>query len=622
MTTNLTIVQDLVTRIKKYSQSYYSGESEVSDEYWDSLVDQLRFYDPDNDLLKKIGWGFEINGDKVKHSYNLTVGSLSKILADRDTIPNNFCDTRVRISAKLDGLTVVSYYKNGDLVLALTRGNGTYGQDVTDKMRIIGYEKLPNQFSGAIRGEVLISNDDWTLYNLNTIFSNQRNAASGIMNRDDWTPSDLLGLSYVVYKIIAWEKDDQSYEIERISEFLEDDLAFKHAPYVYTSDVNSCNLRELYDKYNSIYPCDGLVFTLGYIPSKDDILEYTEIAYKFQAESKESKVTGIDWNTTITGKVVPVVQINPVELSGAMVCRVTAYNAKFVKDNKIGVGSLIECCRSGEVIPKILKVNTPAQSVEMISKCPQCGGDLHWKGVDLVCDNCSESNTVYQFISTIAEMDNVGGSLYTKLINIFNLDSIESLVNFLKELNYDGDYELFLNKACKEISGTVTQSKVREILDTFLKPINPVRFLVACNIPGLSWTTAKAILDYFPNFSNDPAGDDLDRLYEIKGIGGSLVESIRKNMNRLIALRKYVIISTHTKEEQPQFKVAITGSLSIKRSEFDKKLADKGISQSGNFKEIKYLITNNPNSTSSKMQNAKKNGVEIISEDEFTRLYL
>lgn len=633
-------VDELESMITKYARSYYSGESEVSDEYFDSLVDELKEICPDSEILNKTGWGFKPEGRKVSHGFGLHIGSLSKVKSV-ESIPERFFldSARLRISAKLDGLSVVCYYKDGYLTHAVTRGNGSVGLDVTDKMLKINSSlrclSCSNCFTGAIRGEVVmpyhIWDDNYEDYRKDNPSANPRNLASGIMNRKEVT-DELLNLRYVTYKVLAAESDPITLcdNVRANEEFLRSN-GFDVAPSVHPEDgylINEEFLGSTFEKFKEFYPCDGLVFTL-----MNPGLVYDEIAYKFKAESALVTVTDVTWSPARTGRLAPRVWFEPVELSGAVVKKATAFNARFIVDNKIGVGAVLEVCRSGEVIPHILKVVRPAEVVETPKYCPNCATELVWSGDDLICESENESQLAYRFLTVIAPVEGAGYSLYSQIVEYLGLVSLEALDHFLSTYTRSPAGQMMrttdeIIKDLKEkgLSGSVTQSKARNILFALTQDVDFVTFIVACSVKGVSWKTAESIADNYPDYLIDLAHNKVnyDKLISISGIGSRTVETLSHFEERLrrLSSRLYVTYPVKKDKKEVAFKVAITGSLSIKRSDFDSKLLEVGIEQSSNFKEIKYLITNNPDSTSSKMRKAKENGVEVISEEEFTKLYL
>lgn len=637
MTNRITQLESL---IPMYAESYYSGQSEVSDEYFDALVDELRTLKPDSEVLKKTGWGFNPSGSKkVKHLYQMHVGSLGKVKSEEE-IPSSLIPSNVgdycRVSAKLDGLSVVSYYSAGKRVLAITRGNGEVGKDVTQKMRIIDpcNNELTYGFTGAVRGEVIIDNRTWdrikSRYEDNPS-ANQRNIAAGIMNRNDvegQVDEDLSLLRYIVYKVVACENYalDGSFDIPQLPSASFDDIPCVRFHYGSWKDIES-QFEVLVSEFRKKFPCDGLVLTSNHCAQKDTSeIVYNEVAYKFQAESKQVVVNEVTYSATRTGRMAPRVWFDSVELSGAMVQKATGFNAKFIKDNCIGPGAVIEVCRSGEVIPDIMRVISPAESGEpqLPSFCPTCNTELKWDGVDLVCEHENESQLAYRFISVLGETDGVGWSLFSKILEMYDIKNLETLVKFIKLLKIS--WKTTTDIIPGFISGSVTQGKCVKVLEKICSKVNPVSFIVACNIGGISWTTAKSLMENYSEFINDIKGTKVDwvKVSNIKGFGYSTVVALQSAESRIKSLAEVMEFEEvkYGPRVESQFKVAITGSLSIKRSDFDSLLESKGISQSSNFKEIRYLITNNPNSGSSKMKKAKDNGVEIISEEMFTKMYL
>ena len=353
-------IEELELQISYYASKYYMGEPEISDEQFDMLVDKLRQLKPNSAVLKT-GWGFEVNGDKVKHKYS-HIGSLDKTKTYED-IPDRFKQRTIYISPKLDGLSAVAYYENGQLVKGITRGNGEYGKDITNKLRIIlGSDIVDTNFTGAVRGELIISDSNWEL--LQTKYTNliaPRNFAAGIINRKD-LDEDIQYIDMVVYKVVGQENKATMKNREEMLQWL--NLNFKHSVPIYyypVLNLSSWNTyhKTTFEQFKKLgYGLDGLVldspeimydtYTKGYI--------FDEVAFKFNAETTVVTVTDIEWSLTRTQKIIPVICFEKCYLSGAELERATGFNAQYIYDNKIKPGSKVEVCRSGEVIPYILGV--------------------------------------------------------------------------------------------------------------------------------------------------------------------------------------------------------------------------------------------------------------------------
>lgn len=353
-------IEELEAQIMYYATKYYSGEPEISDEQFDMLVDKLRKLNPNSKVLKT-GWGFEVNGDKIKHKY-AHIGSLDKTKTYED-IPERFKQRTVYISPKLDGLSAVAYYENGRLVKGITRGNGEYGKDITNKLSIIlGKEIEDKTFTGAVRGELIISDLNWQmLLDKYTNLIAPRNFAAGIINRNE-IDEDIQCIDMVVYKIVGQENRPILKNRDEILQWLK--LNFKNCvPNYYYPVLNlsswSTYHESTFEDFKKLgYGLDGLVLTNSDVLYNNSTQGYVydEVAFKFNAETTIVTVTDIEWNLTRTQKLVPVICFDKCYISDAEIQRATGFNAKYIYENKICVGTQVEICRSGEVIPYILGV--------------------------------------------------------------------------------------------------------------------------------------------------------------------------------------------------------------------------------------------------------------------------
>lgn len=367
----MTRIQELETLIPKYAQQYYDGSSEITDEEFDALTDELRELDPNHWILSAPGWGYDpykdkdTVGKKVKHLYQRISGISSKPRKIEDVTVNG----EVNVSAKLDGLTVVTYIKNGKITLAVTRGNGDTGKDVTAKViHLHGSDEIADKnFTGSVRGEAVISHKSWEKFSEKyPDAKNQRNSAAGIINNSLEPLKDLEFIDYVLFSVNTSSYDvgaTHSQKLKWLSQNFEKVVENK------TVDMRTIrsakNAEEIlamyYSKVRETYPCDGLVLTeeLQTAREKDGLIYYegNVQAFKFPSETKETLVLDIEWNMSKGNKFIPVLILEPVVLNGATVRRVTAINAAFVQKNNIVPGKTrVKVRRSGEVIPQIVKV--------------------------------------------------------------------------------------------------------------------------------------------------------------------------------------------------------------------------------------------------------------------------
>lgn len=350
--------EELEAQILYYSTKYYEGNPEISDEQFDMLVDKLRELDPMSKVLKT-GWGFEINGDKVKHKY-AHIGSLDKTKSYED-IPERFKNRTIFISPKLDGLSAVAYYENGNLVRGITRGNGEYGKDITDKLNIIlGNQIFDKTFTGAVRGELIINEKNWDILKnkYNNLIS-PRNFAAGIINRKE-IDEDIYFIDMVVYKIVGQENRQVISTREDMLQWLKTNfkccIPIYYYPVLNKSSWETYHLATFNEFKKLGYGLDGLVLTSPNIlfNAQTNGYIFDEIAFKFPAESTTTTIKYIEWELSRTQRLIPVAVIEPVELSGAIVERATCNNAKWVLNMGLKPGCVVEIVRSGEVIPQIL----------------------------------------------------------------------------------------------------------------------------------------------------------------------------------------------------------------------------------------------------------------------------
>lgn len=623
-------IEELENSIRYYSTKYYEGEPVVTDEVFDSLVDKLRTLKPDSEVLKT-GWGFEVNGAKVKHKYS-HIGSLDKTKTFED-IPDRFKNKTIYISPKLDGLSAVVYYQNGTLIKAVTRGNGEYGKDITNKLKIIlGPTISDRKFTGAVRGELIISNTNWNkLQNKYTNLIAPRNFAAGIINRKD-IDEDIQYIDLVVYKIIGQENTPILEDRESILHWLQ--LNFTHCiPICYYPTLNKqcweTYHTETFNKFEQLgYGLDGLVLDSSNVLYDNSTMSYNydEVAFKFKAETTETTIKNIEWTLSKSQRLVPVAVVEPVELSGAIINRATCNNAQMVKDLGLGVGSTIEITRSNEVIPCI--VNVIEESTQPLpDKCPICGSQLQWVGVDLKCVNnqCPniELSNLQQWCESIGETDGLQWTLMKQYLDLYKIGNIS---------------DLYTNKdiVLKDLSSkrlTITEEKIYEFFKKlYIEPVPIYKALLALNIPRLGEKTCKVlakekqlILGYYSYLLDYSHGiyTDVTPYYNkfIEVVKQATQMSIWQNSIRFLNLRYLFqdarVIFEDTVDNVSIKYIGVTGSLeTMKRKDFENYINKYGYELTTNIKKCCCLVANN-SSTSSKYKEAQKYNIPIITEKEF-----
>lgn len=633
----------LQKKLMEASQKYYSdGSSTLSDEEFDSLAAQLKEQEPDNPILHKVGFGYDVNkdttpGEKVKHKYG-KAGSLTKAYNWKE-LNQSFIQDEVHASLKLDGLSVVLYYYKGELYQALTRGDGTVGIDITSKIQSIMGTQLKDQaFTGAVRGEILMTVPNFHIFKqLHPEAKNPRNSAAGLINSKDLSP-DLQYLDVVVYTVVGDESSAEDTKHRRtVQSWLESQ--FEHVvpySYVWLTESNYLDgLNALKSCWEGIYPSDGIVLSDPIIQRNTATGEmtYNSQAFKFASETATTKVTEVEWNLSKSRYLIPRVLVEPVELAGTMVSAATGFNAKYILDNNLGKGSQVEVEKHGEIIPNINKVLVPSET-ELPTVCPICGTELIWSGVHLSCPNTECSNAATQdmliWLEQLVPTDRLGDTLklkFAKQLTGQNSVSVEDIMNLAESAaTYTGTY------ADQIVSATIGAGVQLDLFLNMLCDLHTKRFTLsaaikALNIPRFGEITADKLAAHGEQVKSLIYVQSEDEAYsllsKLEGIGRADATAWSKNLNKVARLRLIADrIDWSTNDTEIRGRVAITGKLSVKRSDFQSELKLAGFIVTDVNKDTDFLITDDPDSNSSKNQKADKFGITKITEGDFRSKYL
>lgn len=648
-------IGQLEQKIIDAAQAYYSGNPIISDREFDGMIDYLRAVNPTSEILTTVGWGYNPYkniGEKEPHLYGDVKGIDRKPRAIED-IPIEFFNGKILKAAKLDGGSMICYFVNGKMTKALTRGKGNIGINKTDKvLKVLEKElNIPDgfDFTGAIRGEFCISNKNWQeMLDKGVVSgeSNQRNVAVGYLNRDEMS-DELKYCDIVFYKVVGYANNNSRYnqiyvdniintnnfDVKFLRKFIKEEYIVEYEIIDNASTITQDSLELSYNSFKDKYLCDGVVLTRGErTPIKlgtkfDDkyAIENDEIAYKFEDETAETEIEAIRWKMSKGNKAIPVINVKPVQLSGVTVSNATAFNAKYVYDNDLDVGSKVELLRSGEVIPYVSKVisgsnGSGRKKLDEMS-CPYCGTHLSWDGVDLVCTNKECANRDFQnlriWVNNIAPIDGMSETLNFKFFEEKGIDSLENLYSHsCSDLEFMGE------------ASNTHKGKFNLVLDKlFNQPIKFKDLLVGLNIKMLGDKNANKLAtneEFIALFEEFVEIEDIDLFISkatpiITEVVGQAMAANICSADGLTKLKnaKYVEhrIDYSYEAVKDLIPVVITGKLSIPRKDFEKFLNESGFEVRGSIsKDIKYLITDNPNSNSTKNKKADELGIEKITE--------
>lgn len=631
--------------LNKWAYDYYVLDNPTaSDEEYDKLYHEVLDFEKANPELTdansptlRVGGIIRDEFSKAKH--------IKRMWSMEDVFSNNELEEwieRVYKNAgmqeffcepKFDGASMNLIYENGLLKQAITRGDGEIGEDVTQNVKTIRSVPLKIEYNGLIeiRGEVLIKKDDFEAINeerLNEgepLFANPRNAAAGSLRQLD---SSITAKRKLVFYPWGLGKNTlaQSGLFDKMSFVYEQ--GFLSPPMrVKCNSIEEIEAfyQKLISKRESIpMMMDGMVVKVDDVHVADELgytVKYPRwmCAYKFPAVEKVTKINAITLQVGRTGVVTPVAEIEPVNIEGAMISRATLHNFDEIERKDIRVNDSVIIIRSGDVIPKIIKVLIERRSgnekvVHRPTICPTCGSELLDEGTLIKCQNLNCSDRVTNAIKYFASkgcmnIDGLGAKIVEQLVNEGKIAHILDLYT----LRYE-DLEGMDGFKAKKINNLLSSIEAT-------KGVALHRLINAVGIEHIGEVGAKALAKRFGLGVVDATYEEL---ISIEGFGeemaNSLLEFMRVNRDTLLKLFEIIHPSVEVIAEalDNPFKgktVAITGTMSQSRDEVKAYMESLGAKVSSSVsKKTDFVIYGED--AGSKLTKANELGVATISEDE------
>lgn len=613
---------ELEDRIKTARHSYYNAQPIISDEEYDALVDELSDIDAFSDIARSVGAAPVSEWSKVKHG--IPMGSLDKVneLGElTDWIQSCASGETLLVTEKLDGISIHLGYVGGKLIKAVTRGDGHIGEDITQNvLKMQGVpSKLPEKFTGSIRGEILLLKSDHKAWFPE--YSNPRNAASGIARRYDGRGSEHL--TVYVYRVA--EGKDLATEEEQFK-FLAS-LGFNVPTWQLSAmtmgvktphDIWVDYQQGRRDRLN--YEIDGLVVNINDLSKQlalgdKDLRPRGCIAFKFTAITRESTARKIQWQTGGTGRITPVAVFDPVNLLGAQVSYASLYNIKYIEALGFDVGASILVARANDVIPRVVSVSKSTGTVAKAPvACETCGGAVARDGEYVVCTNregCS-AQVAGRLGLWISEQNilEFGNSLLEKLVASGKVKTVPDLYRLTVE-----------DIASLDRLGEKTATKALDNLKA-KSPLPLENFLGGLSIPGVATSTIRVIMEAGHDTLGKIQALTEKDLAKIKGIGPVRAETLSKwlvdNKPLLEDLASVLPISEPIRGKFSGKTFCFTGASALPRPQLEALVvAQGGTVKSSAGKTLTYLVMADPSLATTKAQAAKKNGTSCISEQEF-----
>lgn len=637
-------IDELIETLNEASAAYYDEASEIMSNYeYDALYDELESlenetgYTPLNSPTKNVGYTVQSELPKERHRSRML--SLDKTKS-REELAAWLGDHEGLLSWKLDGLTVVLTYEGGELVKAVTRGNGDIGEVITPNARVfVNVPKhIPYKGHAVIRGEAVITYEEFDRINeaiddADAKYKNPRNLCSGSVRQLNSKITAERNVRF--YAFTLSEADGVDYEGLRSNQMKwMAEQGFDVVEYV---KVDNKSIFEAIDNYaervhSFEIPSDGLVLTLEdleYAATLGTTAKFPRdsLAFKWADQQAETILREIEWSPSRTGLLNPIAIFDPVELEGTTVKRASVHNLNIMETLKLGIGDTITVYKANMIIPQIGDNLTKSGNIELPSHCPVCDGTTEIKLMTgtkvLTCTNPNCLAKQVKRFSLFVSRDalNIEGLSEQTLLKFIGLGYIKSFADIFRLENHrDEIVELdgFGKKSYDKLSSSI--EKARHTV--------PTRILVALGIPGVGVTTAAQIARACENKWAKISSLSYDELIAISGIGEVMARDYEAffadEHNKSVVLDLVDELDIDESYEKAGEALSgeifvITGSLEHykSRTELKKEIEAQGGKVAGSVsKNTSYLVTNNPESGSSKNKAAAELGVKIITEDE------
>ena len=637
-------IEELIETLNEASAAYYDEASEIMSNYeYDALYDELESleketgYTPLNSPTKNVGYTVQSELPKERHRSRML--SLDKTKS-REELAAWLGDHEGLLSWKLDGLTVVLTYEGGELVKAVTRGNGDIGEVITPNARVfVNVPKhIPYKGHAVIRGEAVITYEEFDRINeaiddADAKYKNPRNLCSGSVRQLNSKITAERNVRF--YAFTLSEADGVDYEGLRSNQMKwMAEQGFDVVEYV---KVDNKSIFEAIDNYaERVYsfeiPSDGLVLTLEdleYAATLGTTAKFPRdsLALKWADQQAETILREIEWSPSRTGLLNPIAIFDPVELEGTTVKRASVHNLNIMETLKLGIGDTITVYKANMIIPQIGDNLTKSGNIELPSHCPVCDGATEIKLMTgtkvLTCTNPNCLAKQVKRFSLFVSRDalNIEGLSEQTLLKFIGLGYIKSFADIFRLENHrDEIVELdgFGKKSYDKLSSSIEKSRHTV----------PARILVALGIPGVGVTTAAQIARACENKWAKISSLSYDELISVSGIGEVMARDYEAffadEHNKSVVLDLVGELDIDESYEQVGTALSgetfvITGSLEHykSRTELKKEIEAQGGKVAGSVsKNTSYLVTNNPESGSSKNKAAAELGVKIITEDE------
>ena len=648
----------LVSVLNEASKAYYAeGVEKISNFEYDKLYDELLELERETGTVfsnsPSQNVGYEVISELPKERHESPMLSLDKTKSVSD-LEDWLSGKEGILSWKLDGLTVVLTYEGGELVKAVTRGNGEIGEVITANAKRFDNLPLKIGFKGklVIRGEAVIKYSDFEKINeeiaeADAKYKNPRNLCSGSVRQLDPGITGKRHVNLVAFALVSAEEEGKEPDFGNSFERRFDWLSEQGFTVVEHKKVTAETVREAVEYFKektaeNDYPSDGLVLAyedIAYGISLGRTAKFPRnaIAFKWTDETAETRLKYIEWSASRTGLINPVAVFEPVELEGTTVSRASVHNLSIVEELELGEGDVLKVYKANMIIPQIAENLSRTKSIKPPRLCPVCGAHTEIRkdndAAYLYCPNpeCPAKKLKSFALMVSRDALNVEGLSEMRLERFISEGFIHEYADIFKLDRFRErivEMEGFGEKSYNNL-----EEACRKAADTEL-----YRLVYGLGISGIGLAGAKLLCREFKNDFEAMRNTDEERLKEIDGIGEVTAAAwVRffedpRNNAEVDELLKVLSLKDDSEKDSGNttsgtdlsgLTFVITGEVNYFKNRRElqdtiEKLGGKATSSVS--KSTNYLINNDINSTSSKNKNAKKFGVPIITEDDFLKM--
>ena len=648
METALHQMKELVNKLNNAAKAYYQEDREIMDNReYDSLYDQLEKLEKETGITladsPTVNVGYEAVDFLPKETHESPMLSLDKT-KDRETLREFIGNHKTLLSWKMDGLTIVLTYENGELQKAVTRGNGTVGEVITNNARVFRNIPLKISYQGrlVLRGEAVITYPDFERINssiedVDARYKNPRNLCSGSVRQLNNQITAERNVRFYAFSLVSASNVDMHNSREYQMEWLKKQ-GFEVVEYrIVTADT----LDEAMDYFadaveKNVFPSDGLVALYDDIAYGDSLGSTTKFprnafAFKWADEIRETTLRSIEWSPSRTGLINPIAVFDPVELEGTTVSRASVHNVSILKELELGIGDTLQVYKANMIIPQIAENLTRSRNLQIPDTCPACGKEariIKENEVEaLYCTNpdCAAKKIKAFTLFVSRDAMNIDGLSEATLEKFIARGFIHTFGDIFEISRYKDEImemEGFGQKSFDNLMESLENARKTTL----------AKVIYSLGIANIGLANAKFICRHFDNSLDAIRKADLEEVSAIDGIGPVIARNLvdyfhkEENNQKLDYLMQHLHIQQEEIKSQQIFagmNFVITGSLNhfSNRNEAKNLIESLGGKVTGSVTgKTTYLINNDTASNSSKNKKARELGIPILSEEDFLKL--